>query len=100
MNFTNFRQLEHYVNTNPLPEMEVLNIEDVMMECDKSRIDYVALHHLPTDAPGGYAPVNIFGDGNCFPRACSYLVAKHHERYTEFHVQIIYELVLQKNVLE
>ena len=42
--------------------------------------------------------MNIFGDGNCLPRACSYLVAKHQERYTEFHVQIIYELVLQQNM--
>ena len=55
------------------------------MECDKSRIDYVALHLLPTDAPDGYAPVSIFGDGNCFPRA-------------EFCVWIIYELVLHKNM--
>ena len=97
MNFTNFCELEDYVNTNPVPEMEVLNTDDVMMECDKSRIDYVA-HHLPTDAPDGYAPVSIFGDGNCFPRTCSYLVAKHQERYTEFRVWIIYELVLHKNM--
>ena len=34
-NFMNFCQLEHYVNTNPLPEMEVLNIDYVMMACDK-----------------------------------------------------------------
>ena len=98
MNFTNFCELEDYVNTNPVPEMEVLNIDDVMMECDKSRIDYVALHHLPTDAPDGYAPVSIFGGGNCFPRACSYSVAKHQKRYTEFPVWIIYELVLHKNM--
>ena len=80
MNFTNFGQLEHYVNTNPLPEMEILNIDDVIMISDKSRIDYIALHHLLTDAPDGYAPVKIFGDRNCFPRACSYLVTKHQER--------------------
>ena len=42
--------------------------------------------------------MNIFRDGNCFPRACSYLVTKHQERYAEFCVQIIYELVLQKNM--
>ena len=53
---------------------------------------------MPTDASNGYAPVSIFGDGNCFPRACSYLVAKHQERYTEFRVRIIYELVLHKNM--
>ena len=35
MNFTNYGQLEHDVNTNPLPEMEVLNINDVMMASDK-----------------------------------------------------------------
>ena len=96
MNFTNLAQLEHYVSTNPLPEMELQNINDAMLQCDQSRIDYIALHHLPNDAPDGYAPVKIFGDGSCFPRTCSYLVGKNQVRYTEFHVCIIYELVQNK----
>ena len=82
MNFTNLAQLEHYVSTNPLPQMELLNLNDAMLECDKSRLDYIALHHLPTDAPDGYTPVRIFGNGNCFPRTCSYLVDKNQIRYT------------------
>ena len=57
MNFTNLVQLEHYAGTNPLPQMELLNVNDAMLECDKSRLDYLALQHLPPDAPDGYAPV-------------------------------------------
>ena len=98
MNFTNFTQLEHYVRANPLLQMEFLNVNDEMLQCEKSRLDYIALHHLPTDAPDGYAPVNIFGDGNCFPRTCSYLVGKNEDRYTEFHVCIVYELVQNKDI--
>ena len=98
MNFTNFTQLEHYVRANLLPQMEFLNINDEMLQCEKSRLDYIALHHLPTDAPDGYAPVNIFGDGNCFPRTCSYLVGKNEDRYTEFRVCIVYELVQNKDI--
>ena len=98
MNFTNFTQLEHYVRANPLPQMEFLNINDEVLQCEKSRLDYIALHHLPTDAPDGYAPADIFGDGNCFPRTCSYLVGKNEDKYTEFCVCIVYELVQNKDI--
>ena len=98
MNCTNFTQLEHYVRANPLPQMEFLNINDEMLQCEKSRLDYIALHHLPSDAPDGYAPINIFGDGNCFPRTCSYLVGENEDRYTEFCVCIVYELVQNKDI--
>ena len=86
MSFRDFEQLEQYIVRNPLPEMERLTIDDAMLQSDKDLLDFVALHHLPKDAPDGYAPVKIFGDGNCFPRVCSYLASKHQERYTEFRV--------------
>ena len=98
MNFTNLRQLEHYVRANSLPQMELLNPNDDMLECDKSRLDYIALHHLPTDAPDAYSPVKTFRDVNCFPRTCSYLVDKNQDRYTEFHVHIIYKLMQNKEI--
>ena len=78
--------------------MEFLNINDEMLQCEKCRLDYIALHHLPSDAPDGYALINIFGDDNCFPRTCSYLVGKNEDRYTEFHVRIVYELVQNKGI--
>ena len=79
MSFRNFEQLEQYIIRNPLPEMETLSIDDVMLESEKKNLDYVVLHHLPTDAPDGYAPVKIFGDGNCFSHVCSYLAYKDQE---------------------
>ena len=86
MSFINFVLLEQYIATNQLPEIEALSIDDAMLESDKNHLDYVTLHHLPPDGPDGYAPVKIFGDGNCFPHMCSYLVSKHQERYPEFRV--------------
>ena len=44
-------QLEQYIATNPLPEIETLSIDDAMLESDKNHLDYVALHHLPPDGP-------------------------------------------------
>ena len=57
MSFRDFEQLEQYIVRNPLPEMERLTIDDAMLQSDKDLLDFVALHHLPKDAPDGYAPV-------------------------------------------
>ena len=98
MCFRNFAELQQYVMANPIPEMETIDINDVMFNSEKSHLDFIALHHLPTDALDGYAPVKIHGDGNCFPRVCSYLASKHQDRYHEFRVRIIYELVQKKDM--
>ena len=98
MSFRNYAQLQQYVTANPFPEMEIININDVMLDSEKSCIDFIALHHLPTDAPDGYAPLKIHGDGNSFPRVCSYLVSKHEDRYDKFCVRVIYELVQRKGM--
>ena len=79
----NFEQLVAYVNSNPLPEFEgVPNVN--MTEADKANLNFVALHHLPNDAPDGFAPISIERNGNCFPRTVS---------YTEICVRIVYEAV-------
>ena len=67
MCFRNFAEPEQYVMANPIPEMEAIDIDDVVLDSEKSHLDFIALRHLPTDAPDGYAPVKIHGDGNCFP---------------------------------
>ena len=48
------------------------NLHTEMLENEKDMLDYVALHHLPADAPDRFAAIKIYGDGNCFPRC--YLV--------------------------
>ena len=98
MSFRNYAQLEQYVRANPIPAMEVTDINDVMLDSEKSHIDFIALHHLPTDTLDGYAPLKIYDDGNCFPQVCSYLVSKHEDRYDEFWVRIIYKLVESKDM--
>ena len=79
---TSYRTLKHHIETNPLPPL-MYERDIIMSESDKSMLDYVALHHLPSDAPDGFAPVSVLGDGNCFCRAVSYFLfrteARHHE---------------------
>ena len=43
--------------------------------------------------PSGLAPMQIEGDGNCFPCTISYLLSKSQAMFTEIRVHIIYEAV-------
>ena len=56
-------------------------------------LDLVAMHHMPNDVISGLAPIQIEGDGNCFPRTMSYLLSKSQAMYTDLRVCIIYEAV-------
>ena len=88
--------LEQYIHNNPIAPLQV-TCDQYLSETDRSRIDYIALHHFPSDAPQNNVPVCIHGDGNCFPHACSYLTCRHEDMYDEFRVCIIYELVSNQN---
>ena len=57
MPFTNFAQLPQYVVTNPLPQIERLDLHGSMLDCEKNELDFTALHHLPRDTLDRYAPV-------------------------------------------
>ena len=84
--------MQAYVNSNPFPEFEgVTNVN--MLESDKANLDFVALHHLPNDAPDGFAPISMEGDGNCFPRTVSYILQKNQARHKEIHTRILYEAI-------
>ena len=67
-----------------------------MTEALKSKLDFVALHYLPLDAPDLYAPLQIVGDGNCFPRIVSFMLFGTENRHTEIRVRIVYKAVLNK----
>ena len=45
--------LQEYVNSNLLPAFEG-SVQQDMTENDKSKLDFVALHHLPQDAPDSF----------------------------------------------
>ena len=47
---SHFDDLQEYVNSNPLPEFGD-SVQQDMTENDKSKLDFLALHHLPQDAP-------------------------------------------------
>ena len=89
---SNFDDLQEYVNSNPLPAFEG-SVQQNMTESDKSKLDIVALHHLPQDAPDSFAPISVGGDGNCFPRSVSYILEKHEDRHNEMRVRIVYEAI-------
>ena len=76
---SSYNELQEYVNNNPLPN---LNDEpnDTIAQEEINNLDMVALHHIPHDAPQRIAPVSVEGDGNCFPRAISYLLYKTERR--------------------
>ena len=88
-----FVQLQQYINANPIPEM-ICVANDNFLQSDTNILDLVALHHIPDDTPPGFAPVQIEGDGNCFPCTNSYLLSKTKDMHTEIRVRTVYEAVL------
>ena len=91
-----FQELQVYVNNNPLPEF-VCEPNYTMSPAEMEQLDLVALHHLPNDAPGNVGPIEIEGDGNCFPRTISYILFKMQDHYMEIQTRIIYEAVQNYN---
>ena len=89
---SHFDDLQEYVNSNLLPAFEG-SVQQDMTENDKSKLDFVALHHLPQDTPDSFAPISVDGGGNCFPRSVSYILEKHENRHKEIRVRIVYEAI-------
>ena len=91
--FNNYAELSEYVKMNPLPFFDC-HIDLTLHERDRQHLDYVALHYLPDDAPQGYAACKIGSDGNCFPRAVSFICFRNQNMHCEFRVRLVYEAVL------
>ena len=89
----NFVQVKRYINGNPIPDLIICEPNDNLMPQETLNLDLVAMHYMPPDMPAGLAPVNIEGNGNCFPHTISYLLSKSQQLYTEMRVRIIYEAV-------
>ena len=64
-----------------------------MSENDRNNLDFVALHYLPSDAPGSFAPISIISDSNCFCRAVSYALFRTQNHYHEIRTRIVYESI-------
>ena len=91
-----FDELQGYISHNPLPFFD-FHINNILHEADREHLDLVALHYLPDDAPDGFVPCSIVGDGNCFPRSLSFLCFRSQEMHIEMRVRLIYESVLNGN---
>ena len=73
------------------------HIDLKLSECDRENIDPVALHYVPADAPQGFTPCKIVGNGNCFPRTLSYICFRNEGMDDEFCVRLEYEVLLNGN---
>ena len=87
-----FTDLQVYVNNNSLLEF-MCEPKYTMSAAEIENLDLVALHHVPNDAPRNVSPIQIKGDGNCFPRSISYILYKSQSHYMEVRTRIIYEAV-------
>ena len=90
---TSFNDLQEYVKKNPLPFLDC-HIDENLSQSETDHLDLVSLHYKPHDAPEGHAPCKIVGDGNCFPRALSYICFKNQDSHKEMRVCLVYEAVL------
>ena len=88
-----FVQLQHYIRGNAIPDCNYV-ANNILTWAEVELLDVVALHHMPNDMQAGLAPIQVEGDGNCFPHTISYLLFKTENRYPEIRVRIIYEAVL------
>lgn len=91
-----FEELDTYVKRNPLPFFD-FHINTLLQESDRNHLDLVALHYLPDDAPEAYVPCKVASDGNCFPRALSYICFRNEDMHCELRVRLVYEAVLNAN---
>ena len=82
-----FVQLQHYMTANPIPDCNYVS-NNILTQAEAELLDMVALHHVPNDMPPGLAPLQVEGDGNCFPHTISYLLFKIENWYTEIRVHI------------
>ena len=87
-----FQDLQAYINNNPLPDL-VWEPKYTMSAAEMENLDLVALHHVPNDAPRNVSPIEIEGNGNCFPWTISYILYKTQDHYMEIRTRIIYEAV-------
>ena len=63
----------------------------------KHRIDTDAMKYKPKDAPKGYLPVEVFGDGNCFVRALAIAIGMDPEtEHLPLRMEICHEGVVHK----
>ena len=88
--------MQRYIGDNPIPDL-ICGPNDSLLQSETNTLDLVELHHMPNDMPAGYAPLQIEGDGNCFPRTVSYLLYKTQDRHEEMRCHIVYEAVQNMN---
>ena len=55
----------------------------------QNEIDFVAENFYPHDGPRNVFPIQIYGDGNCFPRALSKLMTGTEDNHLEMCFRII-----------
>ena len=88
---TSFSEAVEYFRCTPFPELKT-NFHTVMSASD--RVDKISLDLYPPDAPEGFIPRHIIGDGNCLPRTCSLLTFGTEHHSLEMRLRIGKEAIL------
>ena len=88
---TSFSEAVEYFRCTPFPELKT-NFHTVMSASD--RVDKISLDLYPPDAPEGFVPRHIIGDGNCLPRTCSLLTFGTEHHSLEMRLRIGKEAIL------
>ena len=84
--------LKEEVKKITLPIKVQENLTD--LEIKNPTPDKISLDIYPHDAPQGYTPISVYGDGNCFTRSLSVLVYGNEEKHTELRARLCAEAVV------
>ena len=58
--------------------------------------DIISTELYPHDAPQGYTPISVYGDGNCFTRSLSMICYGHSKKHKELRTMLCLEGVMNK----
>ena len=58
--------------------------------------DVISTELYPQDAPQGYTPISVYGDGNCFTRSLSMICYGHSNKHKELRTMLCWEGVMNK----
>ena len=58
--------------------------------------DVISTEIYPHDAPKGYTPISVYGDGNCFTRSLSMICYGHPNKHNQLRTMLCWEGVMNK----
>ena len=79
----NYTSMRKFIERKNLPDAKVVM---KLVMSDEDIIDTIALKFWPKDGPKNHVPIEMFGEGNCGPRALAHALLGNQSRYWEVRV--------------